>query len=536
MLATVLLGTFLNGCGDSSERTEKTQAEAGATLRRAVISAPATLDPHLVIDVHTDELLRDLNEGLITTRADGSLTAGLAESWEISNDGREYVFTLREDARWSNGDSITAADFVFSFRRVINPGTQSPLAAMLEPIENAASIRKGIAPSDALAVRALSERRLAITLAEPTAHFLEILAHTLAVPVHTDNLQWFTDALAGRASDAVITSGAYRIVDLNDSRAMLAANPHYYNASALGFDQVLLNFIREPAEQLQWFRNGQIDVTSHIPDDEYANLRRTATRELRVSPFYGVLTYAFDTTEPPFDNPSLRQAISMVVDREAITGQLLAGGNPPAWHFVSPGVNPAGSYFYEWRSWPRDRQIAVAQALYKEAGYDADNPLQIRLHHIEVGQYADVAMAVAQAVETHLGAKVISDPKSFEDIIQGWRDFQHWDMHRYGVGGTYNDANAILEVFLSDSYRNPAGWKNADFDRLLRSAASEQDPTRRATLLLDAETVMLEDYVMLPIYFMVTKRLVSSDIEGDEITVMNQLFSRHLRPRGGSER
>ncbi|MEM7764592.1 MAG: peptide ABC transporter substrate-binding protein [Pseudomonadota bacterium] len=536
MFIVLVLSPMLIACNDGAETTGVAPDEPVKTLRRAVISAPATLDPHRVIDVHTDELLRDLNEGLITTRADGSLVAGLAESWEISDDGREYVFTLREDARWSNGDPITAEDFVFSFRRLVNPSTQGPLAAMMEPIGNANHIRKGIAPPDALAVRVQGEKQLAVTLKEPTAHFLEILAHTLAVPVHPDNVDRYDDALTAADTTALRVTGAYQLAAISPQRAVLTTNPHYYGADKLGYERVELNFIADHDQQLAWFINGDLDVTSHVPDRDYATLRREFKRELVVRPFYGVLTYAFDTTEPPFDNSAIRQAISMVVDREAITGDLLAGGNPPAWHFVSPGVNPAGNYFYEWRSWPRERQIEKAQALYAEAGYNANNPLQFDLHHIAVGEYEEIATAFAEMIETHLGAIVTAKAKPFEEVVQGWRNFAQWDMHRYGVGGTYNDANSILEVLQSDSYRNPAGWKSDDFDRLLREAASEQDPNRRATLLLDAEALMLQDYVMLPIYFMVTKRLVSSEVEGGEITVMNQLFSRHLSPRNANLR
>ena len=291
-------------------------AQAESVYRRGEAGDPSTFDPQKTSTVIEADVLYDLFEGLLTYDADGALIPGAAESWSRSADGLTYVFKLRE-ARWSNGDPVRASDFVFSFRRLLDPATGAQYANLYYPLKNAEAVNKGEAAPDTLGVSAIDDRTLKITLERPTPYILSVLAHQTAAPVNPENVAKFGRDFAKPGN--LVSNGAFRLVSFtpNDS-AVLARNPFFHAASEVAIDKEIVLSIDDRAAAFLRFRAGEIDSYDDAPADELAFVRKTLKDQFHVAPSLGVLYMAFNTRKAPFDDTRVRNALSMV-DRPRVS-------------------------------------------------------------------------------------------------------------------------------------------------------------------------------------------------------------------------
>lgn len=525
---SILLLCVLSACSPQSDNAAPDMAGSmRTTLNRSTYALPSTFDPHAAIDIPTDEVLRDVFEGLVSETRDGKLAPGAAQTWTVSDDGLVYQFELSPMARWSNGDPLTAHDFVFSLRRAVSPAANSPMASLLSPIANAESINKGIAPIDALGVKAISDQRLEIRLHQPTPYFLTMLTTTIAFPVHERTV----DRLNGPDADPafIVSNGAYYFRgDDGKSLIVLSKNKAYWNAKETSFDTVTYRVIGGSDEEIERFESGALHLTGRLESKQYSELRRRYPNQLVVTPTFGIYCMAFDTTEPPFDDLRLRKALSIAINRDAISLDILQGTSPGAWGFIPPGVNGTSGYTYPWRSLPRDQQIALSKQLYAEAGYSSENPLGIELLYVKANDYRAISEVIAKMLADNLGIEVTLIEKPWSEVLDLRRDYGRWDLIRYGVGGIYRDANTLLEVLRSDSDRNPSGWKSLEYDQLLDQANAELNADERSRLLRDTEAFMMEQYPLMPLHFLVSSRLVSRDILGYHPPFMSRTYSKHL--------
>ena len=524
---TLLATAIVIACSDKTDNNASVD-DAKTVLRRANIAEPATLDPHRSEGVAANNILRDLYEGLVTEAADGELVPGTAKRWTVSDDGRRYTFELKETARWSNGDPVTAADFVAGFRRTVDPKTNSTYASMLAPLKNAALIIAGDAPVETLGIRALNEKTVEIELDQSTPYLLGLLLTPATYPLPRASFEAHGDSFV--RPEFMVSNGAYRIKDWRvGDRLTAERNPAYWDNDNVAIDEVEYLPIEDAAVELNLFRAGEIDITSTVPSSQYAALRETYPDALHVNPLLGTYFLVLDTTQAPLADKRVRKALTMAVHREDISRVVLGSANPGAWSFVPDGIVGYSGYHYPWRDEPREAQLATARELYAAAGYSPDKPLQIQLLYNTGDNHRKLMVAVQEMIRQNLGAEVELINQEWKVMLQTRKDFDAWDLLRFGWNGDYQDAYNFLEIFQSNNPLNAAGWQNPAFDALLQDANEEQDLALRAKILRAAEAMLLEDYPMLPLYFYASKHLVSDRVTGFSATIMDRIYSQHMR-------
>ncbi len=315
-------------------------AQADEVYRRGEPGEPETLDPQKTQTVVEADIVYDLFEGLLTYDADGKLVPGVALSWTVSADGLTYDFDLREES-WSNGDPLTAEDFVFSFRRLLDPATGAPYASLFFVIKNAEAVAQGRAAPGALGVRALDAHRLEIALARPTPYFLGLLAHQTAVPVHRASLE--ADGRDFTRPGKLISNGAYGLEAYRpNDRLTLRRNPRFHDAAHVAIEQEDILPLEDRSAAIRRFEAGEIDSYSDVPADQIGFLRQRFGDQLHLAASLGVYYYAFNTKKPPFDDARVRLALSMTIDREFLAETIWGGSMLPAYALTPPGVAGIG--------------------------------------------------------------------------------------------------------------------------------------------------------------------------------------------------
>lgn len=534
MIATAILVAGITACGDAGRETaEPAGAEAdGATeqlvvFRRGIAGEPDTLDPHRSEEASTADVLRDIFEGLTSERPDGAIVPGVAQSWEISEDGRVYRFNLREDARWSNGDAVTADDFVTGLRRSANPATGSHYSQVLLPIAGADAVLAGDAPPEALAVQALDEHLLEIRLESPTPYFLGLLSHSATYPVHGPSLATHGDRFARPGT--MVSNGPFALDEwVVQSHVGLVRNQYYWGASRVKLDEVVYYSIEEPGAELKRYRAGELDFTESIPNAQFGWIRENLGDELRIAPYLGVYYYILNVTRPPFDDVRLREALNLAVDRDVLVEAVTGIGELPAYGFVPPGTRDYQPMRYEWARWSEEQRLSRARELFAAAGYGADNPLRIKLYYNTGDNHKKIALAIAAMWSQALGVETDLINEELRVLLEHRRDRSRWEIMRLGWVGDYDDPTTFLEIMQSDHAQNDTGFSDSSFDDLIHEATLIRDPAERMRVLEEAERTMLEHYPVIPLYFYVTKRLVKPWVQGYEPGIMDHNYSRDL--------
>lgn len=497
-------------------------------LQRGLAADPESLDPHKSRSTEAGDVLRDLGEGLMGYSPDGELEPRAALRYELSDDGLEYTFWLRPEARWSNGAIVTAEDFVFAFRRLVSPDTAAFYAHSVADIENAADILAGTKPVQALSVTAVEEFALRIRLANPTPYFVALLSHPSTFPVYAPGAVEHGDAFArpGR----FVSNGAYQLVGWQLGATIdLQRNEHYWNNAATAIDRVRYHVIPEPMVELNRYRAGELHITSNVPSEAFQNLREERPDELRVAQKLSVYYYGFNLTRPPFrDNPALRRALSMAVDREVLAEQIIGRGEAPAYSWVPPGVNNYEPRRFAYADLGMEERRSAARDAYAKAGYSKDKPLEVEIRYNTSDANQRIALAIQSMWRDTLGVQTTLVNEEFQVLLSNVQAMQVTEVFRLSWSGDYNDAHAFLQVLQSNASSNLAGYRSEEFDNLMQRAAEQTDAEHRRRYLEDAEQVLLADHPVIPLYFFVSKHLVSPEVSGWGDNVLDYHYSQHL--------
>lgn len=476
---------------------------------------PESLDIHQSSGVSEANIQRDLFEGLIAEGPDASLIPGAAESWDISEDGTVYTFHLRGDAVWSNGDPVTAGDFVYAFHRGLAPETAASYAFILYPVQNAEQYVAGeITDPDAVGIRAIDDKTLEITLKAPTAYFLDMLTHHMAYPLHRASIEAHPGDWMKPGN--LVSNGAYTLAEWQpQSFIRLEKNPRFHDADAVALDEVFYYPTEDEGQELQRFRAGELDVTYDIPADQIDWIVANLNDQYRNYPYLGTYYYALNTTIAPFaDNPGLRQALSLAIDREVLTQKITRAGEIPAYSFVPPGVMRYQQQSPTWADWTQEARNARARELYTAAGYGPDNPLEVEILYNTSDNHKKVAIAIAAMWKQTLGVQASLRNEEWKAYLSS-RDEKNFEIVRAGWIGDYNDANTFLELFVSDAgMMNNPGYANPGYDELVKGGAFETDLAAREGMLEEAERIFLEDSPLIPIYFYTTQHMVKPTVGG----------------------
>ncbi|HHJ20291.1 MAG TPA: peptide ABC transporter substrate-binding protein [Gammaproteobacteria bacterium] len=500
-----------------------------AELHRGNGAEPETLDIHKSSGVTEANIQRDLFEGLVTEAADGQLIPGAAESWKISADARTYLFKLREDGHWSNGDPVVAEDFVYAIQRALNPKTASEYNFILWPIKNAEAFSKGeIQDIHQLGIRALSPNQLEIQLTTPVPYFLSLLTHHMAYPLLKKVLE--QHGTHWTRPGKLISNGPYQLTEwVPQSHIKLEKNPHYRDAEKISLDRVIYYPSENQNTAMKRFRAGALDITDDVPSDQIRWVKKNLPEAFHNSPYIGTYYYAFNLQRAPFKNhPQLREALSLAIDRDILTEKVTRAGEIPAWSWVPPGILNYQQQPHPAQKLDRKTREAQARALYKKSGYSKNKPLEVELLYNTSENHKKIAIAIAAMWKKVLGVKTRFRNEEWKVYLSS-RKQRDFTVIRAGWIGDYNDAYNFLSLFKSDvGEMNPSGYKNPKFDQLIKQAETENNQKKRAELMQQAEKVLLADTPILPIYFYTTQHLVSPKVQGWKDNIMDIHPSRFL--------
>lgn len=507
-LITIL--SLLPGCWN-----KKTPVEIGNTqqiLHKGNSGEPEDLDPHIVTGLPEYHILSALFEGLVGLDPQNlHPTPGVAKSWDISPDGRTYTFHLRNDAKWSNGDPVTADDFLFSYQRVLSKNLGSPYTARFYHLTGAEDYHKGITQDfSTVGIKAVDDHTLQLQLKEPIPYFLSLISFMTWYPVHKDTLLKHGNSdqrgTGWTRTNNLVSNGPFKLKEWNMGHPLIVEkNPHYWDSSQIRLNQIHFHPITNSNTEELAFKTGKLHLTETIPLPKVASYKDSPF--LFTTPFFSTYTYAFNTTKPPFNDPRIRQALSLSIDRKSIVENVTKRQETPAHSFVpftDEGYHSTAKL---------QEDVEKAKQLLAEAGYPNGQGFPpVTLLYNTSDAHRSVAEALQYMWSKNLNIHV-------ELVNQEWKSFLKeraggtFNLYRLGWVGDYMDPNAFLEIFTSQSANNMSGWSNPEYDNLISLANQTMDQQQRFAYLDKAENILMQELPVMPIYFYVTTYLKQPSVK-----------------------
>lgn len=497
---------------------------SGSVYMRGNTADPETLDQHKTSTTYEANVLRDLYEGLVAYNGAAEVIPGVAESWEESDDGLTYTFTLREDASWSNGDPVTAEDFVYSLRRIMNPATGAKYANILYPIKNAEAVNKGEMEPAEMGVEAVDERTLQITLENPTPFFLELLTHQTGLPVHPPSVEEHGADFV--RPENMVTNGAYTLQEFTPNQQIVAVkNPEFHAADEVSIEEVHFIPTEDRSAALRRFQAGELLSNNDIPEEQTEFMRdELGEEQFRIAPYLGTYYYTIKTDKEPFSNVDVRRALSMAIDREFLADEI-APTFVAAESFVPEGIanygDPESAPKFSFNDMSMLDREDEAKRLLEEAGFGPDNPLEVEISFNTSENHQRIATAIADMWQP-LGVEVTLSNQDTAGHYAGLRDGADYDVARAGWIGDYNDPQNFLFLYESDNLGfNYSRYNSEEYDALMDEAAATTDLEARAEILRQAERMLLDEVGVVPIFYYTSKSLVSPKLTGWEDNIQN---------------
>lgn len=473
----------------------------------------SSLDPQKVEGVPESNVILNLLEGLVSTDNNGHVVPGVAASWQQK--GAEWIFTLRDDAKWSDGTPVTAEDFVYSWRRLVDPKTASPYAsyAQYAHIANVDEIISGKKSPDTLGVKALDAHRLQVTLSEPVPYLLSMLTHTAMRPVNARVIARWGDKWT--QPDHYVGNGAYTLSEwVVNEKIVLKRNPHYWNNAHTVIEQGTFLPIASENSDINRYRAGGIDMTnSAVPPELYGRLKKELGGEMRVSPYLCTFYYEINNQRAPFNDARVRSAIKLTLDRDIIAQKIMGQGQIPAYGLTPPFTDGAKLTPPAWFGWTQQQRNDEAKKLLAEAGYNAGHPLQFTLLYNTSDQNKKQAIAAASMWQKNLGAKVTLQNQEWKTLLTTRHEGQY-DVVRATWCSDYNEPSTFLNMLLSNSSTNTAFYRSPAFDAIMAKTLAASDSDARAALYQQAEAQLDKDSAIVPVYYRVSVRLVKPWVGG----------------------
>ena len=467
----------------------------------------STLDPQKNEGVPESRIISNLLEGLVTTDNNGAIVPGVAQSWQ-NEGGKVWTFTLRDNARWSNGDPVTARDFVYSWRRLADPKTASPYASYLQAahISQIDAILAGKAAPESLGVKALDDRHLQVTLSEPVPYFISMLANTAMSPVHAATVEKWGEGWT--RPEHYVGNGAYLLSDwVINEKIVVKRNPLYWDNARTVIEQGTFLPIESDHNDVNRYRSGNSDMTnSVVPPELFKKLQGELGDEVKVSPLLCTFYYEINNKKPPFTDARVRTAIKLTLDRDIITQKIMGQGQIPAWSLTPPSTQGVQLTPPEWFRWSQAERNAAAKKLLAEAGFDAQHPLRFTLLYNTSDQNKKQAIAAASMWQKNLGAQVSLQNQEWKTLLETRHQAQY-DVVRATWCADYNEPSTFLNMLISNASINTAFYHSDAFDRLMAQTLNADSKTR-AALYQQAEAQLDRDSALVPVYYRVSVRLV----------------------------
>lgn len=516
----LLLAVAVVGCGPASENPD----DAGNILLMGNGAEPEGLDPHIVTGVPEHHILLTLFEGLVNLDPeDLSPIPGVAESWTESPDGLVYTFRLRTDAKWSNGDAVTAHDFVYAWQRILTPALASEYAYMLHCMKNAKAFNEGaIDDFSEVGCKVIDDHTLEVRLENPTPYFLSLHIHYTWYPVHRATLERF-GAMEDRNTkwtrpENFVGNGPFRLVSWEPNKAIKTAkSPTYWNAGEVALDGVHFFPITDIQTEERMFRSGDLHMTESVPHTKVTVYRENHPELIRLEPWLGSYFYRFNTTRPPFDDVRVRRAFAMSIDRQIIVDRILRGGQLATGSFTPPGMN---GYTSETSI---EYDVEGARRLLAEAGYPGGEGLDsAEILYNTSENHRTIAEAIQQMWKTELGVNVTLSNQDWKVYLDSTNNLDY-EIARAGWIGDFVDPINFLECFTSDNGNNRTGYASAEYDVLIAQARRTKDQGERNALYQRAEKILLNDAPIIPIYIYTRVFLIAPEVKGRHANLLDYI-------------
>ena len=476
-------------------------------------SEPASLDPHKVESDVEFNIISDLFDGLVSVSPAGEIQPRLAEKWE-NKDNTVWTFHLRPGITWSDGTPITAEDIVWSWQRLVDPKTASPYASYPGSmrIVNGTDIAEGKKAPESLGVKAINDTTLEVTLTQPNAAFLAMLAHPSLVPIDK--------VLVGRFGDKwtkpehFVSSGAYKLSQwVVNERIVAVRNPKYWDNEHTVINKVTYLPISSEAADVNRYKAGEIDIVYTVPINQFAQLKKTLGSELDVSPQLATYYYQFNTTRPPFNDARVRKAMNLALDKDIIADKVLGQGQRPAWLISQPDIGGVKLQNPDYASWPMDKRIAEAKKLLAEAGFNDSHPLSFNLLYNTSESHQRIAIAASSMWKKNLGVEAKLQNQEWKTMLDTMHT-HNFDAVRYAWIADYDDAATFLNTFRTGDSQNTTQYSNPDYDRALVNAAKSKTAEERGKFYQQAEDLLGRDVPAIPVYHYVRTHLVKPWVGG----------------------
>ncbi|WP_368543444.1 ABC transporter substrate-binding protein [Enterobacter soli] len=474
---------------------------------------PASLDPHKVESDVEFNIISDLFEGLVSVSPTGEIEPRLAQKWE-NKDNTVWTFHLRPGITWSDGTAITAQDVVWSWQRLVDPKTASPYASYPDNMHmvNAHEIAEGKKAPDTLGVKAIDDATLEVTLTQPNAAFLAMLAHPSLIPIDKVLVNRFGEKWT--KPEHIVTSGAYKLTQwVVNERLVAERNPLYWDNAHTVINKVTYLPIVSEASDVNRYKAGEIDIVYTVPINQFAQLKKTMGSELDVSPQLATYYYQFNTARPPFNDVRVRKALNLALDKDIIANKVLGQGQRPAWLISQPDIGGVTLKAPDYASWPMDKRIAEAKKLLEEAGYNASHPLSFNLLYNTSESHQRIAIAASSMWKKNLGVDAKLQNQEWKTMLDAMHTHS-FDAVRYAWIADYDDATTFLNNFRTGDSQNTTQYTNPDFDKALVEAAKAKTTQERGAYYQQAEDLLGRDVPAIPLYHYVRTHLVKPWVGG----------------------
>ena len=525
LLAVSMLATACGGAKNSSDNgsADSTESASANELNVQVGPSPETIDPALNSAVDGANMIIHAFEGLLKFDQDNNVVAGCAETWETSEDGLTWTFHLRDGLKWSDGSDLTANDFVYSWQRVADPATAAPYGYdLLNQVVGYTEVSEGTADVSTLGVSAPDDSTFVVNLSSPCTYFDKICAFAVLMPVQQATIEangdeWTTNP------ETYITNGAYYVTEYTPGeQIVMTKNPNYWDADSVTFDTIVWHLIEDANASYSAYQQGELDMIKDVPTEEIPSLE--GNEEFYVDPIMGTYYVTFNCNKEPFNNPKVREALSLAIDREYVASTIMQGTYSAATNFVGPGVSDAadGSSFAEvttseygdhFDNSDYDANLEKAKALLAEAGYENGEGFPEFEYLTNDSGYHKAVAEYLQSAWAELGLTMTINIQEWQTVTAD-RRAGNFDVARNGWVYDWDDPSNMINLLETSNGNNDGKYSSEEFDSLVDQARKTTDVEEHYSLLHQAEQVLLDDAAMAPIAYYNDFWLQKSNLKG----------------------
>ncbi|WP_346936627.1 peptide ABC transporter substrate-binding protein [Clostridium sp.] len=549
IMTAIMTGTLLLGCtktkGNEGEKPgDGNTPVVEETIEQKIVynlgADPKTIDPQLNSAVDGSTIIHNAFEGLMREDENSKIVPGTAEKYEVSDDGTVYTFHLRENAKWSDGKPVVAGDFVYAWKRALNPEVAAEYAYQLFYIKNGAAyynkekIGDKVATADDVGVKAIDDKTLEVTLEAPVPYFLSLAAFPTYFPVREDVIEGNEEKWTLKP-DTYISNGPFKMSEWKEKESItFVKNENYWDAKNVKLETLEVRLIDDQITYLNAFKSGEVDIIESPPQAEIPTLLDEGTA--KIYPYLGTYFYVINVSDKAkevdpkaaeaLSKPKFRKALSLAIDKQLIVDKVAQGGQTPANSYVPAGILDSAGKEFKKDSSSKGTDIEEAKKLLAEAGYPNGEGAPTITFTFNTDQgHQNIAQAVQDMWKTNLGINVELKNEEWA-VFQDTRTNFQYSMARHGWIADYNDPMTFLDMWTTGNGQNNSGYSNKEYDKLIAEAKVELDDTKRTELLHKAEDILMDESPVIPLYYYTNVLCIDKNVKGTYKSPLGQMEFR----------